>query len=160
MNIREILDTSRMVMDLAGASKREVLEQLASPIADSRADLEAPDLVDVLLKREADSTTAIADGIAMPHGRMSLGDDLDEVVAGFGVSAAGIDFESVDGRSTHIFFVLVSPDKHPSLHLRWIAHFARLLKDAGLRTALVAAGDADEALAAIESAEQALPPLP
>lgn len=160
MNIRDILDTSRMVMGLTGTSKREVLKQLAGPIADSRADLEEQDLVEVLLKREEDSTTAIADGIAMPHGRMALGDDLDEVVAGFGVSAAGIDFESVDGRSTHIFFVLVSPDKHPALHLRWIAHFARLLKDAGLRTALVAAGDADEALAAIESAEQALPQLP
>ncbi len=158
MQIREILNTSRMVMDLNGSSKREVVEKLAAPIAGSRTDLEEADLVEALLKREEDSTTAIADGIAMPHGRLAVGDDLEEVLAGFGVSVAGVDFASVDGKPTHIFLVLVSPDKHPSLHLRWIAHFARLLKSAELRAALVAAGTAEDALAAIEEAEQALPP--
>ena len=158
MQIREILDTSRMVMGLTGGSKREVLKQLAAPIADSRGDLAESDLTEALLKREEDSTTAIADGIVMPHGRLPLAGEPDDVLASFGVSSEGV--ESVDGGPTHIFFVLVSPNKHPSLHLRWIAHFALLLKSADLRKALVAAPNADDALAAIEDAEQALSQSP
>ena len=160
MQIREILDTSRVVMGLTGGSKREVLKQLAAPIADSRGDLAESDLTEALLKREEDSTTAIADGLAMPHGRLPLAGEPDDVLASFGVSSEGVDFESVDGGPTHIFFVLVSPNKHPSLHLRWIAHFALLLKSADLRKALVAAPNADDALAAIEDAEQALSQSP
>ena len=160
MKIREILDTSRVVMGLTSGSKREVLEQLAAPIAGSRSDLAESDLTEALLKREEDSTTAIADGIAMPHGRLSLAGEPADVLASLGISSEGVDFESVDGRPTHIFFVLVSPDKHPSLHLRWIAHFALLLKNADLRKALVAAPNAEDALAAIEDAEQALSQSP
>ena len=54
MQIREILDTSRVVMGLTGGSKREVLKQLAAPIADSRGDLAESDLTEALLKREED----------------------------------------------------------------------------------------------------------
>ncbi|RMD85314.1 MAG: PTS sugar transporter subunit IIA [Candidatus Dadabacteria bacterium] len=152
MKLREILDPRHIVLDLKGGTKREVLARLAAPIVETHPSLDHEKLVDVLVRREEISTTAIADGIAIPHGKMILGE---EVIAGFGRSREGIDFASVDGNPTHLFFLLVSPESHPSLHLRWLAHLAVLLKDPGLRQALLDAATPEEVLAAIDQAEQA-----
>ncbi len=152
MKLREILDPRHIVLDLKGGTKREVLARLAAPIVETHPSLDHEKLVDVLVRREEISTTAIAAGIAIPHGKMILGE---EVIAGFGRSREGIDFASVDGNPTHLFFLLVSPESHPSLHLRWLAHLAVLLKDPGLRQALLDAATPEEVLAAIDQAEQA-----
>jgi len=152
MRIREILDPRHIVLDLKGETKKEILRELAKPIVATHPSLELEKLVDVLLKREETSTTAIADGIAIPHGKMILGE---EVIAGFGRSREGLDFASIDGNPTHLFFLLVSPESHPSLHLRWLAHLAVLLKSPELRQALLDASTPEEVLAALAREEEA-----
>ncbi len=152
MQLSDILDPRHIVLDLTGSTKREVLAHLAAPIIETHPSLDHDKLVDVLVRREETSTTAIADGIAIPHGKMILGE---EVIAGFGRSREGIDFESVDGNPTHLFFLLVSPESHPSLHLRWLAHLAVLLKNSELRQQLLDASTAEEVLAALAREERA-----
>lgn len=151
MRVREILDPRRVLLDVAGGNKREILEALAKPIVTTHPSIDFPTLVDVLVAREEASTTAIADGIAIPHGKITLGE---EVIACFGRSRTGVDFESVDGKPTHIFFLLVSPESHPSLHLRWLAHLAVLLKKPEFRQALLTADTVQAVLESIESEEQ------
>ena len=155
MHLREILGPTLIVTELEGSTKREILENLAAPLTEGPAGLDQDTLVAVLLKREADGTTAIADGIALPHGRLTLGDEVDEVLATFGRAREGLDFDSVDGRPTKLFFLLVSPEGHPSIHMRWLAHIAVLLKNPELRTRLAEAETAEEALAALEAEEEA-----
>ncbi len=155
MRIREILDTGRMVMDLQGSTKKEVLEQLAAPLATTNPEIDQGELIETLVKREEDSTTAIADNIAFPHARIPLADNVEEVAAAFGLAAGGVDFDSVDQQPTRIFCLLVAPQKHPSLSLRWIAHLARLLKDPQVRESIIAAESADQVLDILDSAEQA-----
>ena len=123
-----LLDDRRIVLDLPGGSKPEILGALVAPVCATHSQINPDALLEVLVRREQTSTTAIADGIAIPHGKMRLGE---EVVCAFGRSPAGLDFHSVDGKPTHIFFLLVSPEDHPSLHLRWLAHLAVLLKNPG-----------------------------
>jgi PTS system nitrogen regulatory IIA component len=151
MRIRDILDPSRIVLDLQGSGKKEILEQLSAPIVATHSSIDHDELVDVLLKREETSTTAIADGIAIPHGKMVLGE---EVVCAFGRSRTGIDFQSVDGKPTHLFFLLVSPESHPSLHLRWLAHLAVLLKSPTFRQRLLEADTPEDVLAVIDAEEE------
>ena len=153
MQIRDILDSRRIVLDLAGHSKKEILTVLATAVCDTHSGIPGDKLVDVLVKREETSTTAIADGIAIPHGKMELGNE--EVICAFGRSTDGLDFQSVDGKPTQIFFLLVSPDSNPSLHLRWLAHLAVLLKNPELRGKLLEAAGADQILAAIQAEEEA-----
>lgn len=128
---------------MRGGTKREALAQLSAPIASRRSDIDAADLLDALVKREEASSTAIADGIAIPHAKVQHGN---KVIACFGRSLGGIDFESVDGRPTQLFFVLVSPASDPSLHVQWLAHIAGLLGSRSVREALMKARTEQEVL--------------
>ncbi len=152
MRLRDILDSRRILLELEGGSKKEILTQLAKTVVATHKSLDLDRLVDVLVKREETSTTAIADGIAIPHGKMPLGE---EVVCAFGRSRTGLDFQSVDGKPTHLFFLLVSPESHPSLHLRWLAHLAVLLKNPAFRKALLEVETPEDVLAAIDAEEKA-----
>lgn len=152
MRIREILNPKRIVLDVESGKKRDILTRLAEPIGETHRNVDTAELLEVLVEREATSTTAIADGIAIPHGKLSIGD---EVICGFGRSKNGVDFDAVDGCPTHIFFLLVSPDSQPSLHLRWLAHLAVLLKNPDFRQALIDAETAEDILTAIDSEEHA-----
>lgn len=153
MRIRDILDPRHIVLDIHKGTKREILTALSHPLAQTRRSLDHQLLIDALVQREETSSTAIADGIAIPHGKLDLGD---EVLCAFGRSAEGVDFESFDGNPTHIFFLLVSPEHEPSLHLRWLAHLAVMLKNPMLRRALVAATTPEAVLTALDEEEKAL----
>lgn len=153
LRIRDVLDPRRVVLDVDGSSKREILSRLVATLELTHPAIDRSALLETLLERERTSTTAIADGIAMPHGRHGDGDT---VICLFGRSLKGVDFDSIDGGPTHLFFVLISPEKDPKLHLRWLAHFAVvLLRDESFRAALMAAPTAEAAIAAIEAAERA-----
>jgi len=152
MRIRDVLDPRRVLLDLRGSSKREILANLVATLALTHGQIDREALLETLLEREQTSTTAIADGIAIPHGRHAIGD---EVVSVFGRSLAGLDFDSIDGEPTHIFFMLVSPENQPTLHLRWLAHLAVLLRDEDFRRTLLEARSPDQVIAAIEAAEHA-----
>ena len=151
MRIRDILDPGRILLTIEGDSKKDILEQFAATVVKTHSGIDQDRLVDVLLKREETSTTAIADGIAIPHGKMILGE---EVICSFGRSLDGLDFQSVDGKPTHLFFLLVSPESHPSLHLRWLAHLAVLLKNIDFRQALLQADTPEDVLSVIDNEEE------
>ena len=151
MKIHEILDPRRILLEVEGTTKRDVLSRLATTVIDTHESVDHDRLVEVLLKREETSTTAIADGIAIPHGKMILGE---EVICAFARNRKGLDFQSVDGKPTRLFFLLVSPESHPSLHLRWLAHLAVLLKSTSFRQALLEAETTEDILTAIDAEEQ------
>jgi len=152
LRIREILDPRRVQLHIAGSNKRELLANLVAPIAETHPGIDSTALVETLLEREQTSSTAIADGIAIPHGRHAIGD---KVVCAFGRNREGVEFDSIDGLPTKIFFVLVSPESRPTLHLRWLAHLCKVLRSSEFREALLNVDSAEAVLAAIESAEQA-----
>ena len=139
------------MLDIRGGTKREALAQLSAPIARRRSEIDPAELLEALVKREEASSTAIADGIAIPHAKVQHGD---AVIASFGRSRTGIDFESVDGRPTQLFFVLVSPAGDPSLHVQWLAHIAGLLGNPYVREALLEARTEDEVLEVLASEER------
>jgi len=152
LRIRDILDPSRVQLHVAGDTKREILTNLVAPIATTHPRIDIQALVATLLEREQTSSTAIADGIAIPHGRHSVGD---KVVCAFGRNCEGLEFDSIDGSPTRIFFVLISPEARPTLHLRWLAHLAVLLRNSEFREMLLSADSPEAVIAAIEHAEQA-----
>lgn len=139
MKIIEILPATLVMPRLTGGSKDEVLRELARGMASHSPDIDADKLVEVLWERERLGSTAIGDGIAIPHGKLP---NLQTVRAAFGRHPAGVDFDSLDGNPTRLFFVLIAPEDSVGQHLKALARVSRLLKDDGFRAQLLAAGDA------------------
>jgi PTS system nitrogen regulatory IIA component len=105
----------------------------------------------VLLEREQLGSTGIGGGIGIPHGKLKA---LDELILGFGLSRQGVDFESMDGRPTHIFFLLITPENSTSLHLKLLARISRLLKNEAFREKLMQARSVEDVILAIEPVDE------
>ena len=134
MKILDILDKECIIAELRSRTKREVLEELTGTLLNFKANLDKEALVEILLERERLGSTGIGDGIAIPHGKVQ---DLDELVLSFGRSTQGIEFDSMDGRPTHLFFLLIAPENSAGVHLRALAKISMLLKSAHFRQRLM-----------------------
>ncbi|MCG6947205.1 MAG: PTS sugar transporter subunit IIA [Deltaproteobacteria bacterium] len=141
MKILDILDKECIIPELRSRTKEEVLEELTGALLDCKAHLDKDALVEVLLERERLGSTGIGDGIAIPHGKVQ---DLDELVLSFGRSTQGIEFDSMDGRPTHLFFLLIAPENSAGIHLRALAKISRLLKSSHFRQRLLEAETEEE----------------
>jgi PTS system nitrogen regulatory IIA component len=135
MTITDILTPERVIPELAGKTKDAVLEELAGLLVGQIPQATQEHLVGVLRERERLNSTAIGDGIAIPHGRLP---GTKSVVAGFARSREGVDFDSVDRQPTQLFFVLIAPDDAAAMHLKALARISRLLKDKAFREHLLA----------------------
>ena len=141
MRITEILAGDMVVPELGGTTKSQVLRELARPLSNKYRELELAAITGVLAERERLGSTAIGDGIAIPHGKMP---GVRQILGTFGRHRPGVDFESLDGKLTHLFFVLVAPEDSTSLHLKALARVSRLFKDGSFRERLMGATDAEE----------------
>jgi nitrogen PTS system EIIA component len=141
MKINEILAPEMVLPELKGNSKDQVLKELAQGLAAKCPGIRLEDLTAVLSERERLGSTAIGDGIAIPHGKLR---GANKIIGAFGRHREGVDFESLDGNPTHIFFVLVAPEDSASLHLKALARVSRLLKDDAFRARLIEAADSAE----------------
>ncbi len=141
MKILDILAEPVVVASLSGRTKDQVIEELATVVAVQHPEIDRDHLVAALEDRERLNSTALGDGVAIPHGKLA---GVKRVVAGFGRSPAGVDFASIDGKPTHLFFLLVAPEDSAGAHLKALARISRLLKDEAFRSRLMAAPDAAE----------------
>jgi len=141
MKIAEILTPELVIPELKGCTKPEILRELAACLAARYREIEVDILIATLAERERLGSTAIGDGIAIPHGKIR---GVKQILGTFGRHPKGVDFESLDGGPTHLFFLLVAPEDSTSLHLKALARVSRLFKDASFREQLLAARDAAE----------------
>lgn len=136
MKIVDFLPEELVFPALNSANKEGVLQELARGLTQVHPEIDPVKLVEVLLEREKLGSTAIGDGIAIPHGKLP---GLSTVLGAFGRHPAGLDFQSLDGAVTKLFFLLVAPEDSAGMHLKALARVSRLLKDAAFRSRLVAA---------------------
>ena len=141
MKIADILPESLVIPALRGRNKDEVVRELADHLAAVHQEINARRLVDVLWERERLGSTAIGDGIAIPHGKLP---GVKTVLGAFGRHLDGVDFQSLDGHPSKLFFLLVAPEDSVGLHLKALARVSRLLKDPEFRARLLTARDQAE----------------
>jgi nitrogen PTS system EIIA component len=140
MKILDVLQPESILVDLQAQDKKGVIEELATPVARITG-VNHEELVRVLLDRERLGSTGIGGGIGIPHGKLK---GLNALALGFGISRQGVDFESMDGRPTRIFFLLVTPENSTGLHLKLLARISRILKNDPFKERLLEAIDRDE----------------
>ena len=141
MKIVDFVRPELIVGELKQHDKSGVIKELASHLAGNVTGVDRESLAKVLLERERLASTAIGEGVAIPHGKL---DAVGKLVACVGRAPQGVDFDSMDGRPTHLFFVLVAPENSTGVHLKALARISRLFKDPEFRTRLMQAKDAAE----------------
>jgi PTS system nitrogen regulatory IIA component len=151
MKITNILRVESILPELKSRDKDGVIRELAEAVTRSEAAIPLDTLTEVLAEREKLGSTGIGSGVAIPHGKLP---NLDRIVAAFGRSRPGIDFDSQDGEPAHLFFVLVAPENTAGLHLKALAKLSRLLKDSHFRQKLLDVSDAQAIYSAIAEEDE------
>jgi len=140
MQVMEFLSKKAIITNIQSTKKEEVIKELVDALITS-GDIEKrcrAKLIESLMAREALGSTAIGQGIAIPHAKS---DCVEKLVAAFGLSKKGVDFDSLDGELAYIFFLLVAPQDSAGPHLKALARISRLLKDKYFRDTLRASED-------------------
>lgn len=150
MKICDVLQKEAILPDLSAQNKKGILEELTVPVARITG-VNQEDLVKVLMERERLGSTGIGGGIGIPHGKMK---SLESLIIGFGLSRKGVDFESLDGQPTHIFFLLVTPENSTGLHLKLLARISRILKNDPFKERLLNATDSEDILRIIREEDE------
>ncbi len=152
LSVSHLLTEETISTDLRSATKDDVLKELVELSLESGLVKASDALLDAIRRRENLCSTGIDRGVAIPHPRPALTGVIRDSIIAFGCSRQGIDFDSLDGRPTHLFFLLCTPDD--SSQLKVLAKLSRLLRDEGLREALKNAtrpGEVIDILAAKEA---------
>ncbi len=141
MKIADLLKPEAIIGDLMAASKNEALTELTASVVKVAGNLDRDEVVRVLQERERLGSTGIGEGVAIPHGKLK---NLDSLLLSFGRSREGVDFDSMDGKPAHLFFLLVAPEESVGVHLKTLARISKLLKNADVRQRLLDAPGAEE----------------
>src|SRR6267143_7297060 len=134
MRIAEFLREDLVFADLKANEKAAVLGEMSAALARAFPSLPGARLTEALLEREKLGSTGVGEGVAIPHGKLP---GLPGLIAAFARKKAGVDFAAIDGKPTHLFFVLFAPDNSAGLHLKALARISRLFKQPQFRQAIL-----------------------
>lgn len=149
MGIISQLTAEMIVPSLAATSKKEVLRELAAAVHAQEPQFDTETVYSILLERENLGSTGIGDGIAIPHGKLK---GLQAITVCFGRSRQGLAFDALDGKPTHLFFLLLAPEETAAPYLSCLAELSRFLKNPQTRNRLMQAENTEELLAVFADA--------
>jgi nitrogen PTS system EIIA component len=141
VKIAEALQESCVITDVQGRTKREVISELVNSLKEAGLIGDTKEAAGVIEEREKLGSTGIGDGVAIPHGKMK---GLQRIFCVFGRSTEGVDFDAVDGKPVHIFFLLLAPEDSAGLHLKMLSRISKILRDPTFRKRLTEFGDTAE----------------
>lgn len=134
MNLSDFMREEFILLNLLATVKKDVVKELISPLIENGIATSEKALVKAILDREKLGSTAIGEGVAIPHAKNAC---VKEKAIIFGRSKNGIDFDSVDGKPVKFFFTIVSPYTEAGPHLKMLARISRLLQDEEFRETLM-----------------------
>ncbi|MFC1724100.1 PTS sugar transporter subunit IIA [candidate division KSB1 bacterium] len=141
MKLTDILNVSCIKIPLKAANKEEVLEELVAILCESDKIRDRSVVLEAVKEREKTLSTGLENGIAIPHGKSS---GVTNLVASFGISTEGIDFDSIDGEKSYIFFMLVNPEGPAGPHVKALSRISRVLSKEQFRQKLLNAESSEE----------------
>ena len=147
MKIMEFLNKKAVTANLKAQDKEGVIRELVDILAKAEDIKGKEELVKTLLVRESLGSTGIGQGIGIPHAKS---EGVKNLVAAFGLSQKGVNFDSLDGEPAHIFFLLIAPEESAGPHLKALARISRMLKDKYFREMLRKAKDDKEIVRIIQ----------
>lgn len=138
MKIDSFLKFEAVVPDLVSREKNGALQELAHVLAKAVNGLDENLIFKALAERERLGSTGIGDGIAIPHAKVN---GPNQIFGALGRSKKGVDFESADGKPTHLLFLLIAPNNSVVSHLAALERVSKLLEKTEIRTMLMEVDD-------------------
>ena len=150
MKIQDLLNKEVMILDLKATSKEAAIDEMINSLVDKGVVTDFEAFKTGIMNREAQTTTGLGDGIAMPHSKNAA---VKEATVLFAKSATGVDYESLDGQPTDLFFMIAAPDGANDTHLAALAELSKYLLKDGFADKLRKATSAEEVIAAFDAEE-------
>jgi len=144
VNLRQVLNPRTIVFNLAAATKPAIIEEMLDLLIRAGKLSERDDALQALLEREAKMSTAIQNGVAIPHAKS---DSVRELVTAVAILPKGVDFGALDGKPTQIFIMTLSPKSRLGPHIQFLSAVSQLLDNPTVRRALLKTKKPDEVIA-------------
>lgn len=157
MKIEDVMFKDLMIMDLEAKTKEDAIDEMISKLDEHNIVDDAAVFKEGIMQREAQTSTGLGDGVAMPHSKNSA---VQKPAVLFAKSKSGVDFEALDGEPVYLFFMIAAPEGENDLHLQVLATLARSLVDASFVEGLKAAESPEKILALFNQKEAELNPEP
>jgi fructose-specific phosphotransferase system IIA component len=150
LQLTELLTPARIRIPLVSSTKDAILAELVDVVVANATVRDPEKVLEAVREREEVLSTGIGSGVAIPHGKTSV---VDELILVAGVQPAGVDFEALDGRAVNLFFMLVGPESSAGQHVKALSRISRLLRRDSFRVRLTEAETPDQFFSIIAEAE-------
>ena len=151
MKIQDVLNKNVMLFDLQATDKEGVINEMIQSLVDNGVVTDFETFKTGIMNREAQTSTGLGDGIAMPH---SKNEAVKEATVLFAKSNKGVDYASLDGQPTDLFFMIAAPEGANDTHLAALAELSKYLMKPGFADKLRQASTPDQVIAAFDAEEQ------
>lgn len=151
IKISDFLKADAIFMDIKAREKLDAIKELVEKMVSNKFVEDGQEFMKALAKRENLESTGIGDGIAIPHARTNAVQDL---ILAFARSPEGVDFSAIDGKPSHLIFLIASPEGKKSEYIMALAKLSRLLRKELVRDRLKAASSPKEILEIIKKHEE------
>ena len=151
MKIQDLLRKDVMILDLKATSKEAAIDEMITSLVEHGVVTDFDAFKQGIMNREAQTSTGLGDGIAMPHAKNAA---VKEATVLFAKSATGVDYEALDGQPTYLFFMIAAPDGANDTHLAALAELSKYLLKDGFADQLRQVTSADEVIAIFNAAEE------
>lgn len=147
MEIRDLLKKDLMILDLKANNKSDVIEEIASKFYKKGYIKSKEEFINGLKEREDQGSTALGDGVAIPHSKNKT---VKEPAVLFARKKEGLDYEALDGEDTFIFFAIAAPDGENNLHVETLAQLSKMIMKGGFVDDLKTVNNSDEVYSIID----------
>lgn len=151
MKIQDLLNKKVMLLDLQATTKEAAIDEMINSLVDNGVVTDFDVFKAGIMAREAQTSTGLGDGIAMPHSKNAA---VKEATVLFAKSNKGVDYESLDGQPTDLFFMIAAPEGANDTHLAALAELSKYLMQDGFADRLRKVTSADEVIAAFNTGEE------
>ncbi|HEM2751125.1 TPA: PTS sugar transporter subunit IIA [Streptococcus suis] len=152
MKIQDVLKKDVMLLDLQATSKEAVIDEMITSLVDKGYVTDFDVFKTGIMNREAQTTTGLGDGIAMPHAKNAA---VKEATVLFAKSNKGVDYASLDGQPTDLFFMIAAPEGANDTHLAALAELSKYLMKPGFADKLRSVSSPEEVISVFDTAEEA-----
>ena len=150
MKFIDYVKPENIKLQLEGQTKDEVIEELVELLTESCCVDDADAILDAVMAREREGSTGLEKGVAIPHAKSDAVSRLSIVI---GISNEGIDFDALDGKRSHLFFLMVAPTSESGPHVQAIAKIVKMIKIERFRDKLLKAKTSEEVIETINMVE-------
>ena len=151
MKIQDVLNKNVMLFDLEATDKEGVINEMVQSLVDNGVVTDFETFKAGIMNREAQTSTGLGEGIAMPH---SKNEAVKEATVLFAKSNKGVDYASLDGQPTDLFFMIAAPEGANDTHLAALAELSKYLMKPGFADKLRQVSTPDQVIAAFDAEEQ------